>query len=156
LSAFVHAADLKKALAEADSRRKAAENGLRQIKAKSSEQAEQVRASYTAAASGNNAWVDAMCQSIEQDSAKGPDVGTAAQVAANSLVDWVSLRNRALGIAELTGGVADGLKKSIAQNLVDIASESWKANHGGNQQKRTAAAVALKERLRWLTWEEVR
>src|SRR4029450_8478501 len=58
------AAPLDKSLSDTHGRRKAAENGLRQIKAKSQEQADGVRALYTAAASNNNAWVDAVCQAI--------------------------------------------------------------------------------------------
>ena len=60
------AADLNNALINADGRRKAAENGLRQIKAKSRDQAEQVHPLYAEAASRNNAWLDIVCQAIKQ------------------------------------------------------------------------------------------
>ncbi len=66
-SALLIAANVDKALTDADGRRKAAENGLREIKAKSREQAEQVRPLYAEAASRNNAWLDVVCQSIQQD-----------------------------------------------------------------------------------------
>ena len=51
----LNAAPLDKSLSETDGRRKAAENGLRQIKMKSQQEAEQVRGPYVTAASNNNA-----------------------------------------------------------------------------------------------------
>ena len=80
-SALFAAANVDKALTEADGRRKAAENGLREIKAKSKEQGEQVRPLYAEAASRNNAWLDVVCQSIQQGASTAPDVSSLAWLA---------------------------------------------------------------------------
>ena len=149
------AAPLDKSLSDTDGRRKAAENGLRQIKAKSQEQAEGVRALYTAAASNNNAWVDAVCQAIEQGTPANPDLSGVAGSAASSLLEWVSARNRALGVAEMTAPVAESVKKSIVQDLTDIAVGTWRTSRGDSADKRKKAAATLRERLRWKAFEEV-
>lgn len=149
------AADVDKALINADGRRKAAENGLREIKAKSRDQAEAVRVLYTEAASRNNAWLDIVCQAIHQGASTAPDVSAVVDPAASALVAWVSARNRALGIAELTGPLAGAAKKRIIEDLTTIASAAWKINRGGTEQKRRTSADALKDRLRWRGWEEV-
>jgi hypothetical protein len=149
------AADLGKTIASAEGRKRAAENGLKEIKAKSSQPAEQIRAAYVEAAKKQNAWLDAVCQAVEQGSATAPDVSTAAQSAADSLVEWVNVRNRALGLPELTGTVADSTKKSVVQDLLNIASEIWKDNRSTDAKKRTTAATSLKERLRWRAFEEI-
>ena len=40
-------------------------------------------------------------------------------------------------------------------HLTPIANAAWKSNRGGNEQKRPKSADALKDRLRWRSWEEV-
>ncbi len=50
----------------------------------------------------------------------------------------------------------DAAKKSIVQDLIEITSAAWRSDHGVNEKKRTTAVNALKERLRWKPWEEVR
>ena len=149
-----HAADIKKALADTEGRKRAAENGLKQIKAKG-QPSDQIRGAYVEAATRQNAWLDSLCQAIEQGGATTPDMAASAQTAASSLVDWVNVRNRALGVPELAGAIADSTKKSVAQDLIDIASESWKSNRSSDAKKRTAAAATLKERLRWKPFEEI-
>ena len=84
-SVLLIAANVDKALTGADGRRKAAENGLREIKTKSKEQAEQVRPLYAEAASRNNAWLDVVCQAIQQGAATAPDVSASVEPAASAL-----------------------------------------------------------------------
>ena len=149
------AAPLDKSLSETDGRRKAAENGLRQIRMKSQQEAEQVRGLYAAAASNNNAWLDMVCQAIEQGAPAAPDVSGVAGSAASSLVEWVSARNRALGLPELTGPVGESVKNAVVQDLTDIASGTWRDSRGDSADKRKKAAATLRERLRWKAFEEV-
>ena len=150
------AADVDQALREADGRRKAAESGVRDIKAKSQDPAGQVRALYAEAASRNNAWLDSVCQAIQQDSSSPPDVSAMVEPAATALVQWVSGRNRTLGLPELTSPIADTVKKKVIADLSDISNETWRSNRNAAEQKRTQAATALKERLQWRSWEEVK
>jgi pyruvate/2-oxoglutarate dehydrogenase complex dihydrolipoamide acyltransferase (E2) component len=149
------AADLGKTIASTEGRKRAAENGLKEIKAKSPQPSEQIRAAYVEAANKQNAWLDVVCQAVEQGSTAAPDVSTAAQSAADSLVEWVNVRNRALGLPELTGAIADSTKKSVVQDLLDIANETWKNNRSTDAKKRTSAASSLKDRLRWRAFEEI-
>jgi flagellar hook-basal body complex protein FliE len=109
------AADLTKAVSEAEGRKRAAENGLKEIKTRSASPPEQIRAAYKDAATSQNAWLETVCQAVEQGTATAPDVSTAAESAATTLVEWVSVRNRALGLPELTGAVADSVKKSVTR-----------------------------------------
>ena len=155
LTAVTYAADLNKALTETEGRRRAAENGLRDIKKKSARDAEQVRALYTEAASANNAWLETVCQAIQQGAANAPDVATSAQSAADALVAWVNLRNRALSLPVLDDTVATMVKRTVVQNLTDIAAESWKKDRRNDERKRTAAVARLKERLQWKAWDAV-
>ena len=148
------AADLKKAMSETESRKRAAENGLKEIKAKA-QPSEQVRRAYIEATSQQNAWLDSVCNAIEQGAASEPDVSAAAQAAANSLIAWVNVRNVALSLPEVTGALADSVKKTITLHLTDIASETWKNNRSTDAKKRTTAANELKERLRWKAFEEI-
>ena len=149
------AADLNKAVSEAEGRKRAAENGLKDIKAKSSQPADEIRNAYTKAATSQNVWLDTVCQAVEQATTSAPDVSAAADAAAQTLVEWVSVRNRALGLPELTGATADSVKKSVTQDLVDIAGATWKNNRGADTKKRSSAAASLKERLRWKTFDEI-
>ena len=153
--AVLAAADLEKALAGADGRRRAAENGLRQIKAKPPGEIEQIRALYTEAASRNNAWLDIVCQAVQQPSSTAPDVTAAVEPAASTLVAWVSARNRALGVAGLTPAVADAVRTSVVAELTEIAGATWKRNHGGSAPRRANAVAGLNGRLRWKAWDEV-
>jgi len=150
------AADVDQALREADGRRKAAETGVRDIKAKSQEQAGQARALYAEAASRNNAWLEAVCQAIQQGSSSAPNVSAMVEPAATALVQWVSARNRALGLPELTSPIGDTVKKRVIADLTDISNETWSRNRNAAEQKRTQAATSLKERLQWRSWEEVK
>lgn len=152
--AVSQAADINKAISEAESRKRAAENGLKEIKAKA-QPSEQIRTAYTEAATGQNAWLDLVCQAIEQGATAAPDVAASAQSAATSLVEWVNVRNKALGLPELTGVTADSVKKSVAQELMDIASGTWKSNRSADPKKRSGAATSLKERLRWKAFEQL-
>ena len=149
------AADLNKAVSEAEGRKRAAENGLKDIKAKSSQPGDEIRTAYTKAATSQNAWLDAVCRTVEQATTSAPDVSVAADTAAQTLVEWVSVRNRALGLPELTGATADSVKKSVTQDLVDIASATWKNNRSADTKKRAAVAASLKERLRWKAFDEI-
>lgn len=141
---------------DTEGRRKAAENGVKEIKAKSPQPADQIRTTYAEAAARQNAWLDSVCQAVEQGASTAPDVSTAAQSAATSLVEWVSVRNRALGLPELAGATADGLKKSVIQDLIEIASATWKGNRSADPTKRVSVAASLRERLHWKTFEEVK
>lgn len=150
-----HAADIKKPLADTEGRRRAAENGLKQIKEKSPQPSDQVRSAYVESATRQNAWLDVVSQGIESASATEPNVSTVAQSAAVALVEWVNVRNRTLGLPLLAGTMADSVSKGVAQDLTDIAAQAWKDNRGADEKKRTSAVVALRERLRWRTWEEL-
>ena len=146
------AADVNKALSEAEGRKRAAENGLKEIKSKSSPPSEQIQTAYMDAATKQNAWLDAVCEAVEQGTASAPDVSSSAEAAATTLVQWVSVRNQALGLPDLTGAVADSVKQSVARDLVDIAGTTWKNSRGADAKKRTSVVASLKERLRWKTF----
>jgi hypothetical protein len=152
--AALAAVTLDQALTDADGRRKAAESGLRQIKAKSQEQAEHVRALYVEAASRNSAWLASVCQAIQQGAPAAPDVKETVEPA-TALVQWVSARNRVLGVSELTPPLAEAVKKRVMEDLTEIANGSWKNARGANEQKRAKTASDLKDRLTWRTWEEI-
>jgi hypothetical protein len=152
----VHAADVTKATTEAESRRKAAENGVKEIKTKSPQLSDDVRKAYAEAALRQNAWLDSACQAVEHGASAVPDVSAAAQSAATSLVECVVIRNQQLGVAaDLAGPAAEGVRKSVAQGLTDIASETWRINRTAAPDKRAAAAATLRQRLQWKTWEEI-
>ena len=139
---LAHAADIKNAVAEAEGRKRAAENGAREIRAKSIPDAEQVKALYTAAASANNAWVEAL---------SGGNVAAAeaaASPAASALVKWVAARNRVLGVAALTDTVAASAETRTRQNLLDIAK-------GTAASKKRSEAQDIAVLLRWKTWDEL-
>jgi hypothetical protein len=149
------AADADKVFANAEGRKRAAENGLKEIKTKSPQHSEQVRTAYTDAAMQQNAWLDALCQAVEQGTAAAPDLSSVAAAAASSLVDWVNVRNRALGLPELTGALGDNTRKSVAQDLLDITRTTWRSNRSADAKKRSSTANSLKERLGWRTFEEI-
>ena len=151
-AALVHAADIGNALAEAEARRRAAESGVQQLQPRLSTDGNEVRTAYAEAATAQNAWLDAVVQSLEQGAA--PDA-TLAEAAAKSLVAWANVRNRTLGQPELTAAVAEGVRKSIVQNLVDISNQEWKANHAGDARKREAVVTTLNGHLRWKKFEEI-
>jgi hypothetical protein len=125
------------------------------MKTKSREQAERVRPLYSEAAARNNAWLDVVCQAIQHGASTASDVSASVEPAASALVQWVSARNRALGVSELAPPIGDALKKRVIADLTAIAGETWKATRGANEQKRTKAATSLKERLQWRSWDEV-
>ena len=148
------AANADKAMADTESRRRAAENGLREIKAKSADALDETRRAYATAAAGQNAWLDQVCKALEETT-PGADVSPAAQTAASTLVDWVAVRNRALAAPVMTIEVADSVKKSIVRDLLDIANATWKSARGDDAQRRSKTVASLRERLRWKPWEDL-
>ena len=149
-----HAANIDKAIADAESRRRAAENGLREIKSKTPDQAEDARRAYATAADGQNAWLEQVCKTAESGSAD-VDVSPAAQAAASTLVAWVAVRNRALGAPVMTSELAEGVKRSMVQDLVEIANSTWKSARGSDSQKRLKMTASLRNRLQWKSSEDV-
>ena len=107
------------------------------------------------AATRQNAWLETVCQAVEQGTASASDVSTAAETAATTLVEWVNVRNSALGLPEMTGAISGSVEKSVAQNLLDIAGATWKNNREADAKKRTSVAASLRERLRWKMFEEI-
>ena len=151
-AAMAHAADIGKALADAEARRRAAEAGVQQVQPKLGTDGSEVRMAYAEAATAQNAWLDAVIQSFDKGTA--PDAAL-AEAAAKSLVAWVNVRNRTLGQPEMTAGVAEGVRKGIVQNLMDISSQEWKANHSKNPNTRGAVVATLEQHLRWKMFEEI-
>jgi hypothetical protein len=47
------------------------------------------------------------------------------------------------------------LRRSLARDLIDIASETWKSDRSSDAKTRTAATAALKERRRSKPFEEI-
>jgi flagellar hook-basal body complex protein FliE len=109
--------DLNKTVADAESRKRAAENGLREIKTKTPQPSEEIKKAYVEAASRQNTWVDATCHAIEQGAAATPDVAGTAQNAAAALVAWVNVRNTALALPPLAGAAAESATKSVTEDL---------------------------------------
>lgn len=97
-----------------------------------------------------------VCQSIQTGVAAAPDVAASAESAASSLLQWVAVRNQALGLPAISTAETEGLKKAIVKDIADIANGVWKNNKGAKGEKRTQAANALKQQLRWLSWDEVK
>lgn len=155
LGAVLQAANVDKAISDAESRRRGAENSLREIMAKSDAQLEQARTSYTAAATSQNAWLDLVCRTAEAGSGAAPDMSPAAQAAATALMDWVSIGGKALGLPALTTSFAVGFKKSITQDLIDIGNTTLKTYGSADEKKRGEAIASLKARLRWKMPEEL-
>lgn len=149
------AANISKPIADAEGRKQAAENGMKEIKTKSLDASRQAQAAYEEAARSQNAWLDALCGALTQATSTAPEVASSAATAATSLVEWVNIRNRTLGVAELTDPIADSVKKSVANDLVEIAAETWKSNTRANSKKRATAAGSLNQRLRWKRFEEI-
>ena len=148
------AANIDKAIADAQSRRRAAENGLREIKSKVPDQAEDARRAYAMAADGQNAWLEHVCQAVESGTAVA-DVTSTAQTAASTLVAWVAVRNRALGAPVMTNELAEGVKKSMVHDLVEIANATTKSARGSDPQKRLKMAASLRDQLQWKSAEDV-
>ena len=153
--AILQAADVDKAIAAAESRRKGAESSMREIAGKSTAAVEQARAAYTAAAAQQNAWLDLVCEAIEAGSTTAPDVSAASQAATAALMNWVAVGGEALELPALSDSVAAGLRKSVTQDLIDIASGAWTSNRDADPKARSEAAASLKARLRWKTAQEL-
>jgi hypothetical protein len=151
-AALMHAADIGKALAEAEGRRRAAESGVQQVQPKLSTDGNAVRAAYAEAATAQNAWLDAVIQSFDKGAAAD---ATLAEAAAKPLVAWVNVRNRTLGQPEMTAAVSEGVRKDIVRNLVDIAGQEWKANHSADAKRRAAVVPQLDQHLRWKKFEDI-
>ena len=148
----IHAADIGKALADAEARRRAAESGVQQVQPKLATDGNDLRTAYAEAAAAQNAWLDAVVESLGKNAA--PDA-TLAEAAAKSLVGWVNVRNKALGQPEMTDAVAEGVRKDIVRNLVDISSQEWKANHTGDAKRREMVIGTLNTHLRWKKFEDI-
>jgi hypothetical protein len=155
VSATLLAASLDKAVQDTESRRRAAESGLKQIGSKSAAEAQSVRGPYDEAANANNAWLDEVARAIEQPGSAAPNVAGAADKAASAFVKWVAVRNRALGEFELAGAPAEAVKKKVIMDLTDIAAEAWKSNRTKDQGKRTSFVKSLSERVRWKTSDQL-
>lgn len=151
-TALVQAADIGKALADAEARRRAAESGVQQIQPTLSTDGNGVRTAYAEAASAQNAWLDALVQSFEKGAVQD---ATLAEAAAKSLVAWVNVRNRTLGQPEMTAAIAEGVRKDIVQNLMDISNQEWKANHSSDARRRAVVVTTLDQHLRWKKFEEI-
>jgi hypothetical protein len=149
-----HAANIEKTIADAQSRRRAAENGLREIKSKVPDRSEDARRAYATAADGQNAWLEQVCQTVESGAAAA-DVASTAQTAASTLVAWVAVRNRALGVPVMTNEIAESVKKSMVQDLVEIANAMTKSARGSDPQKRLKMAASLRDQLQWKSSEDV-
>ena len=148
------AANIDKAIADAQSRRRAAENGLRDIKSKVPGQAEDARRAYATATDGQNAWLEHVCQTVESGAAIA-DVTSTAQTAASTLVAWVAVRNRALGVPVMTNEIAESVKKSMVQDLVEIANATTKSARGSDPQKRLKMTASLRNQLQWKSSDDV-
>ena len=155
LGALLQAANIDKAIADAESRRKGAESSLREIMAKSDPQIDQARTSYTTAASSQNAWLDLVCNTIEQGATAAPDMIGPSQAAATALMDWVAVGGKVLGLPVLKDSVAKDLQKAFTQNLIEIGNTAWKTYSSADEKTRTEVVTHLKTRLRWKTAQEV-
>ena len=149
------AANLETSLSQTEGRRQVAEKGVRDIKKKSAEEAQQERERYSDAATRNNAWLDVVCQAIEQGSATAPDVATSVEAAAVALIEWVKVQNRALAIPEMNEAATVSVKRMVVRDLTEIAKAEWNSKRRGDEARRRKAAATLKERLRWKSWEEI-
>jgi hypothetical protein len=152
---IAQAANLTKAIADAEGRKKAAETGLKQIKLKSADVSREPQAAYEEAARWQNAWRDGISGALAAEGGALPDVSGSAQSVATSLVLWVNVRNRALGLPELTEPTAESVKKSVGADLVEIAKQTWKNNAGANAKKRATAAESLNTRLQWRRVDDI-
>ena len=99
--------------------------------------------------------MDIVCDAIQQGASAAPDVTTAAEPAAVSLIAWVGGRNKALGLPDLTGQYAESVKKVVLQNISAIADGAWRNNRGRDQARRQKAAADLRGRLSWKKFEEL-
>jgi hypothetical protein len=149
------AGDLAGSLVQTEGRRQVAEAGLRDIKKKSAEAAEQVRERYREAESSHNAWLAAVSQAIQQNAANPPEVSAAVEAASSALVEWVKVRNRALGEAEPNDAAIAAVKRMVARDLTEIAAASWRANRRTDDGRRAKAVTSLGDRLQWKKWEDV-
>jgi hypothetical protein len=146
---------LATSLGQTEGRRQTAETGVREIKKKSAEAGEQVRERYREAEVRHNAWLDVVSQSIQQNAAKPPDIGAAVEGASTAFIEWVKVRNRALGTAEPNDAAIAAVKRTIVRDLTDIAAASWQVNRRADDGRRAKAVASLGDRLRWKKWEDV-
>ena len=157
----IGAANVDKALVETDGRRKAAETGVREIKVKAKDHKsdQDPPPLCRSGLPSNNAWLDTVSPG---DSAGdvNPRLTFRQRSSLRRPHSWPGYpaRNRALGVADLDRDQSPmlGEEASHLVDLTEIANATWRSNRGGNQQKRTKSADALKDRLRWRSWEEVR
>lgn len=146
------AADLDKATADAEGRKRAAENGARSIRAKAPHDVDAIRAMYGEAAAANGEWLAATSASIEKGDAD-PAVTEAATRAAASLLRWVAGRNRALGLAVPTDRIAEVEAAKVRQGLIDISTELSRKHRGANAATKAQATSNLANRLKWAAWD---
>jgi hypothetical protein len=151
----LRASESDRALVETEGQRKAAENGVRKLKAQVAAQADALQRAYSEAASKQNAWLDATCQAIERGAETTPDVTSMADEAATAYNAWVALQNPALGLTTLDANSLAGVKKWMVTNLVAVTSSAWKRSHKRAEADRAKASAELKERLRWKAWDDI-
>jgi hypothetical protein len=62
-----------------------------------------------------------------------------------------------IAMPAMAGAASDAsdIKKGVARDLNDIASETSKNNRSSDATERTAAATTLKVHLRWKPFEEI-
>lgn len=150
-AALAEALSLDQAITAAEGRRRAAENGVKAITAKSAGDDTAVKAAYEEAMSANNAWLDATVTAVKQGRVIDGAQPSATE-AASTLVAWVAARNRALGEPILAGAVASAVETRTRQELIELTTQATR----GNDKKRAATVQALESRLRWKAWGELK
>lgn len=144
-------ADSKKALQEAEGRRKAAETGVSQIKQRNATSS-QLESAYAAAAESQNAWL------VATTSADGSPTDLAPLVdrAAATLIDWVNVRNPVLSLPPLAGSAAEAVKKNVTDGLLELGTTTRSDLRKANANRRASTIRDLETRLRWKPWAEIR
>ena len=155
LGTLLEAADLRKSIENSESRRRTSEAGVKLILAKSVTGVDAIRAAYGEVANQHNGWLDSVVHSVNQPSPAASDVAAVATRAADALVAFVVLRNRALGEMELAGVAAESVRKVVVRDLTDIANEFWRDNGQRDAKRRETATKALVDRLRWKSWDQI-
>ena len=150
---LARAANLDTSLRNAETRRKGAETRLREIKTKFRDHVAAAHPVYARAAADHNAWLDGLVRSLSEDSA--PANAEQADQAAASLMGWISASDKLRGQPGSEGTGVSPVERAAAKDLIDIATETWKGNHGQSQAQRTRTVTSLNDRLRWKTWDQI-
>ena len=153
---ILNAANITKALNEAEGRMRAARTGVQAIKSKSPERAAQAEQLYAATATAHNTWLDATCEAITSATATTSDVAALSASAGSSFVRWVVARNQILGEPVLEGSIATSVEEQVKRELADITTEMIRSSRGVDANKRTRIASDLRKRLQWQAWSELR